>query len=171
MEYKERQKSGITMTVTKSTLKPTFKLDGKSEPIMVVKKGQEEIRVRIGDTVKIGPGIYRIVEYIPTKEWKNEIAGSNFNASVKCKLIGGRLFRDLKRVAYYDRSTNETFIELTPETLSYFVISIQEKAEIIQKKREELARKLNELQKKRQEDVQAEAVEQEKNPDNGDTKS
>ncbi|MEM3408359.1 MAG: hypothetical protein QXW80_03435 [Candidatus Micrarchaeia archaeon] len=160
MEYKEKINSGITIKITKSNTKPTFKFEGKSEPIMVVKRGDEEIHVRIGDTVKIGPGIYRIIEYIPIKEWKNEITGSNFNASVKCKLIGGRLFYDLKRVSYYDKNTRETFIELTPETLSYFIISIQEKAEIMRKKREELAKKLDELNKRKQMNIHSEEIEE-----------
>lgn len=142
------RKPGVTIVVTNSKNKPTFRINGKSEPIMVVKKGEEEIKVHIGDTVKIGLGIYRIVDYLPNKEWKRNPYETVFHPSVKCELIKGSVLYDFRRVSYYDREEQKVYIELSPETLSYFVISVREKNEIVQKKREEIARKIEEYEKR-----------------------
>ncbi|MCS7109694.1 MAG: hypothetical protein NZ903_02780 [Candidatus Micrarchaeota archaeon] len=143
---KEHKRPSVTITITKSRSKPIF-IGTKSEPIMIVKRGEHEIKVRINDRIKIGPGIYKIVEYTPMKEWKNEISGVGYNAAVKCKLIEGKLFNPLRRVAFFDKEKKETYIELTPETLSYFIISPLEE-EIIEKKKEELAQKIKEIKER-----------------------
>jgi hypothetical protein len=87
---------------------------------------------------------------VPYKEWPAQPGVYNVSASVKCKLLRGYVLYDFRRFSTYDKATNETIVEFSPETLSYFVISAQEKAQIIEKKREELARRLEEKERMKQ---------------------
>ncbi len=60
---------GSTMKVKSTKVKTSFQQRNVSEQIMIIKGFDEFINVKIGDTVKIGPGIYMVMEYNPKKVW------------------------------------------------------------------------------------------------------
>jgi len=116
-------------------------MNNRSESIMVVRKNGEEINVRIGDTFKFGPGLYRILGYKAIHKWPEIIGVYPYDSAVKCELIRGYVLHDFRR--FSSRGPNgEVYVLFSTQTIAHFIISMREKMEIIERKRQELIKRL-----------------------------
>ena len=146
----------MRMEMRPSTVKTAFQNRNATEQIMIIRGFDEVIRVRIGDTVKIGPAIYRIVEYNPRKEWQKRYDGAKINASVKCKLERGEVIPDLKSVSHTDPATGETFIEICADTFSHFYIPWYKRKEMEEQREMQRLKEREERIQRERERIQAE---------------
>jgi len=147
-EMSSNKKRGNIMIVRKA--KVDFDIvENRSEPIMVVRKNGEEINVKIGDTFKFGPGLYRILGYKAVHKWPEINGVYPYNSAVKCELIRGYVLYDFKR--FSSRGPNgEIYVQFSAETIAHFIISTHEKMEIVEKKRQELIERLEKEKAKKQ---------------------
>ena len=146
----------MRMEMRPSSVKTAFQNRNATEQIMIIKGFDEVIRVRIGDTVKIGSAIYRIVEYNPRKEWQKRHDGAKVNASVKCKLERGEVIPDLRSVSRTDPATGEIFIEICAETFSHFYIPWYKRKEMEEQMELQRLKQREERIQKEREQIQAE---------------
>jgi len=139
-KYFESKNKRDIMIIKKSQL--DFEIgENHSEPIMVIRKNGEEINVKIGDTFKFGPGLFRIVGYKAKYKWPEINGVYPYESAVKCELIKGHLLYDFRRFLSYGPN-GERYVIFSAKTIAHFVISIREKMEIIKRKRKELIRRL-----------------------------
>jgi len=84
----------------------------------------EVIYANVGDTFRVGPGVYRITNYNPNKKWGHP---HGTEPTVTCTLIQGQIIGDFEHAA--KRNVNdEVAIELCTKTLFQFYMTQHEKA-------------------------------------------